>query len=89
MEQPLQKRPREDQFLEHYRRAQEAYHFAIEAVSQAESEIDSIPAVDVHLAVRLFHLRFTDHRGGGLFGRRYAVFGGYTRWSDNRGNYDL
>lgn len=29
--------------------------------------------------VRLFDLRFTDHRGGGPFGRRYAVFGGYAR----------
>ena len=52
LEQPWQKRSREDQFLEHYRRAQEAYRSAIEAVSQAESEIDSIPAVHVHLALR-------------------------------------
>jgi hypothetical protein len=52
VEQPSQKRSREDQFLEHFRKAQEEYRSAIEAVSRAQSEIDSIPAVDVHLALR-------------------------------------
>jgi hypothetical protein len=50
--QPSQKRSREDQFMEHFRKAQEEYRSAIEAVARAESEIDSIPAVDVHLALR-------------------------------------
>jgi hypothetical protein len=52
MSQPSQKRSVETQFLEHLRQAQEEYCSAIEAVSRAESEIDSIPAVDVHSALR-------------------------------------
>ena len=52
MEQPSLKRSREDKFRQHFRKAQEEYRAAMEAVSRAQSEIDSIPAVHVHLALR-------------------------------------
>jgi hypothetical protein len=52
MEQPSQKRSREDKLWGHLLKAQEEYRGAKEAVFPAQGEIDSMPAVHGHSALR-------------------------------------
>ena len=54
MEQPSQKQSHEDMLRDHLLKAQEEEEFRVakEAVSRAQREIDAIPAVDNHGALR-------------------------------------
>jgi len=52
MERPSQKGSREDKLRDHLLKAQEEYRVAKEAVFRAQREIDAMPAVDGHSALR-------------------------------------
>jgi len=52
MEQAFQKRSREDKLRNHLLKAQEEYRVAKDAVFRAQREIDAMPAVDGHYALR-------------------------------------
>jgi hypothetical protein len=52
MEQASQKRSREDELWDHRLKAQEEFRVAKDAVFRAQREIDTMPAVDGHFALR-------------------------------------
>ena len=52
MEPPMQERSRKDKLRDHLLKAQEEYRVAKEAVFRAQREINAMPAVDGHSALR-------------------------------------